>query len=192
MTAAPLLRTTALLALALGSLAVAAQTAAPNTRQQQRRAAPPPPRAEAPLPPAPGEQIAAAAMAHFGQYECEFDQQVSVDVNHKHDGYVDVKHGRNTWVMRPVLSHTGALRLEDVKGRMLMLQIANKSMLMDTQVGRRLVDNCVHENQRHVAQPKPEDSLGIDPTRTAAAAAAAAASATLAANPQPTVPTASR
>jgi hypothetical protein len=53
-----------------------------------------------------------------------------------------------TWTMKPVLSHTGALRLEDVKGRMLMLQIANKSMLMDTQIGQRVVDNCVHEKQR--------------------------------------------
>ena len=50
--------------------------------------------------------------------------------------------------MKPVLSSTGALRLEDVKGRMLMLQIANKSMLLDTQVGQRIVDGCVHEKQR--------------------------------------------
>jgi hypothetical protein len=120
-------------------------------------------------------------MAHFGQYECEFDQKVSVDVNRKHDGYIDVRHGRSTWVMRPVLSNTGALRLEDVKGRMLMLQIANKSMLMDTPVGRRLVDNCEHDRQRHVAPPKPEESLGIDPAKAAAAAAMAAASAASAA-----------
>ena len=50
--------------------------------------------------------------------------------------------------MKPVLSSTGALRLEDVRGRMLMLQIANKSMLMDAQIGQRLVDGCVHEKQR--------------------------------------------
>ncbi len=31
---------------------------------------------------------------------------------------------------------------------MLALQIANKSMLMDTQIGRRVLDGCVHEKQR--------------------------------------------
>jgi hypothetical protein len=35
-----------------------------------------------------------------------------------------------------------------VKGRMLMIQIANKSMVMDTVVGQRLVDGCIHEKQR--------------------------------------------
>lgn len=191
MNAVSLLRTTALLALAFGALAVAAQTATPNKTRSLRRAPPPPP-VEAPLPPAPGEQVAAAAMAHYGPYECEFNETVSVDLNTRHDGYIDVKHRKSVWVMKPVLSHTGALRLEDVKGRMLMLQIANKSMLMDTQLGRRLVDNCVHEKQRNVAQPAASESLGIDPVKAAAAAAASAADATLAANPGPATPTASR
>ena len=37
-----------------------------------------------------------------------------------------------------------------------MLQIANKSMLMDTRAGVRLVDACTHEKQREflAAQPK--------------------------------------
>lgn len=209
MTAASFLRTAAWLALACGAAAVtaqtAAQTAAPAAKrqqpQQQPRRSPPPP-VQAPLPPAPGEQIAAAAMAHFGSYECEFNQTVSVDVNRQHDGYVDVRHGKSTWIMRPVLSQTGALRLEDVRGHMLMLQIANKSMLMDTRIGRRLVDNCVHEKQRHVAQPDASESLGIDPVKAAAAAAAAAvaaaaaaaseAAAAVAASPGPATPTASR
>jgi len=58
--------------------------------------------------------------------------------------------------MKPVLSSTGALRLEDVKGVGLLIQIANKSMLMDTKAGKRLVDDCVHEKQRAFrdAQPK--------------------------------------
>ncbi len=104
--------------------------------------------AEVPLPKAEGEQLAAAAMTHFGDYACEFDQSVNVNVTPKHDGYVDVRFKAQTWTMKPVLSTTGALRLEDVRGRMLMLQIANKSMLMDTQLGQRVVDGCVHEKQR--------------------------------------------
>ena len=103
---------------------------------------------EAPLPAAGSEQLAAADMTHFGDYACDFDQTVQVVVAPKYAGYVDVNFKKQTWTMKPVLSSTGALRLEDVKGRMLMLQIANKSMLMDTQIGQRLVDGCVHEKQR--------------------------------------------
>ncbi|MEN9630864.1 MAG: hypothetical protein RJA10_4092 [Pseudomonadota bacterium] len=175
MNAAPTLRAGLALALTLGALAAAAQTPAP---QQQRQRRGPPPKVEAPLPPAPGEQMAAAAMAHYGNYECEFNERLAVDVNHKNDGYLDVKHRNRVWVMKPVLSHTGALRLEDVKGRMLMLQIANKSMLMDTQVGQRVVDNCVHEKQREAMAARKgqaAESIGIDPAKAAAAAAAASA-----------------
>jgi hypothetical protein len=50
--------------------------------------------------------------------------------------------------MKPLLTSTGTIRLEDVKGQTLLLQILTKSMLMDTKVGRRLVDGCVHASQR--------------------------------------------
>ena len=103
---------------------------------------------EAPLAKAEGEQLAAAAMIHYGDYVCDFEQTVHVTVTPKDDGYVDVRFKAQTWTMKPVLSSTGALRLEDVKGRMLALQIANKSMLMDVKVGQRVVDGCVHEKQR--------------------------------------------
>jgi len=137
--------------------AVSAQTAAPKPAPKPatktvKPAAKPPARTaapvEAPLAKAEGEQLAAAAMTHFGDYACEFDQSLNVNVTPKNDGYVDVRFKAQTWTMKPVLSSTGALRLEDVKGRMLMLQIANKSMLMDTRIGQRIVDACVHENQR--------------------------------------------
>lgn len=103
---------------------------------------------EVPLAKAEGEQLAAAAMTHYGDYACEFDQTVHVTTTPQNDGYVDVRFKNQTWTMKPVLSSTGALRLEDVKGRMLMLQIANKSMLMDSQIGHRIVDACVHEKHR--------------------------------------------
>jgi hypothetical protein len=120
------------------------KAARPAAKAPAKKPAP----AEAPLPRAEGEQLAAAAMTHFGDYACEFEQSVNVNVTPKNDGYVDVKFKSQVWTMKPVLSSTGALRLEDVKGRMLMLQIANKSMLMDTRIGQRLVDGCIHEKQR--------------------------------------------
>lgn len=146
--------TIAALILAVAAAGVAAQTAPakapakPAARSATARPAPKGPPAPPPLPAAPGEQMAAASMAHYGSYNCEFSQTVEVGLNAKNDGYLDVKFGKQAWIMKPVLSSTGALRLEDVKGQTLLLQIANKSMLMDTQAGRRLVDECLHEKQR--------------------------------------------
>jgi hypothetical protein len=140
-------------------------------------------------------------MAHFGRLRLRVQRDgQSVDINaRKFDGYLDVKHRKSTWIMKPVLSHTGALRLEDVKGRMLMLQIADKSMLMDTQIGQRVVDNCVHEKQREAtprARPPgdhaPSRSASILPRPRAAPQCRRAASAASAAEATPATLTASR
>ena len=102
-------------------------------------------------PAATPEQLEAAERTLFGAYACEFNQSVDVELNAKWAGYIDVKHQKAVYTMKPVLSSTGALRLEDIKGRTLFIQIANKSMLMDTKAGKRLVDACIHENQREAA-----------------------------------------
>jgi hypothetical protein len=116
--------------------------------------------AEVPLAPADADQKTAAQQALHGEYACEFDQSLKISDNSKYPGYIDVGFKKDTWVMKPVLSSTGALRLEDVKGRMLMIQIANKSMVMDTKVGQRLVDGCTHERQREFAKTMaPADIL---------------------------------
>ena len=93
--------------------------------------------------------------------------------------------------MKPVLSSTGALRLEDVKGRVLMLQIANKSMLMDTQAGpaawgggggatlklRILETTDLHVNvlPYDYYRDKPDDTVGLARTATLIKAARAEA-----------------
>ena len=123
-----------------------------------------------PLPAADAEQLSAAGIAHLGDYPCELGESVSVLATPSYEGYVDVHHKKAVHTMKPVLSSTGALRLEDVRGRMLMLQIANKSMLMDVKAGQRVVDNCVHEKQQAAAALPPTESLGIDPAKAAASA----------------------
>ncbi|HLL10725.1 MAG TPA: bifunctional 2',3'-cyclic-nucleotide 2'-phosphodiesterase/3'-nucleotidase, partial [Rubrivivax sp.] len=100
------------------------------------------------LPPASEEQRNAAALVFYGNHDCEFNRALQVVANPANEGYVDVHFGKQSWVMRPVLSSTGARRLEDVQGRMLLLQIAFKSMLMDVQAGIRVADECVHELHR--------------------------------------------
>jgi len=160
----------------LAALPVAAQVT-PAKKKPVRRTAP----EVAPLvlPPAPGEQLAAAALTHLGDYACEFDQSLRVSRNPRFDGYVDLNFDKKVYTLKPILSQTGALRLEDVRGRLLLVQIAVKSMLMDVKVGQRLVDDCVHEvqaeNRRVLATAPPQRGLGIDPDKAAADAAGAPA-----------------
>jgi hypothetical protein len=154
----------------LGSLAVSsalAQPAGPGPKGPQggkaagaQRGKAPKPVPEVPLPASTGEQNAAAALALFGDYACEFNQTVKVSMNPKYEGYIDVQFGKKAWTMKPVLSSTGALRLEDVKGQTLMLQIAHKSMLMDVKVGQRLVDECQHEKQAEAKRAYQAQSNG--------------------------------
>jgi hypothetical protein len=115
------------------------------------------------LPQASADQMQAAGMAHLGGYDCEFGQTVRVEHHPRHAGYVDVHHRKAVWTMKPVLSSTGALRLEDVRGRMLMLQVANKSMVMDVKLGQRVLDGCLHEKQKAFVKPADSEGLGIAP-----------------------------
>ena len=145
-----------------------ANAAAPAKAPKPVAAKPAPKAAVAPtrtLPAASAEQLAAFGIAHLGEYPCELGEAVSVHATPKHEGYLDVHHKKAVHTMKPVLSSTGALRLEDVSGRMLMLQIANKSMLMDVKLGQRVVDGCVHDMQRNAAASPPGSSLGIEPAK---------------------------
>lgn len=130
-------------------------------------------------------QLAAAALALFGDYACEFGKSLRVSRNPKFDGYVDLLFNKQLFTLKPVLSYTGALRLEDVRGRLLLVQIAEVSMVMDVKIGQRVVDDCVHEtqaeNRRQLAAAPARPGLGIDPDKAAAEAAAQAASAAAAA-----------
>ena len=63
-------------------------------------------------------------------------------------GYVKLDLAKQSWTMKPVLSSTGAIRLEDIKDTTLLIQILNKSMLMNKKSGQRMVDGCMHEAQK--------------------------------------------
>ena len=49
--------------------------------------------------------------------------------------------------MFPVVTTTGAIRLEDHKAGAVWLQLANKSMLMNHKLGKRLADACMSPEQ---------------------------------------------
>jgi len=102
------------------------------------------------VPDAQPEQVKAAELVFYGPYDCEFNQTVNITQSPKYSSYVDVKHGAKAWLMRPVLSSTGAIRLEDVHGETLMVQIASKSMLLNVKTAHRIVDDCVSPKQREM------------------------------------------
>ncbi|WP_157264731.1 hypothetical protein [Azohydromonas aeria] len=162
-----LISTTAAMAEEAKPKAAKAAAAASKTAAKAKQPAPKP---EAPLAEADEAQLTAYGRAYQGVYACEFNQTLDIGPNARHAGYLDVKWKKDTYTMKPVLSHTGALRLEDVKGQTLMVQIANKSMLMDTRVGQRLVDDCQSAEQREAVAaaklaPPTGGGLGIDPSK---------------------------
>lgn len=134
------------LVVGLLSLAAASTAFAAPPKKVKKAKAPKVPVAMS-VPDATPEQLSAAELVNYGDYQCEFNQSVKVALNPKYPGYSDVSFGTKKWTMRPILSSTGAVRLEDVKGQTLMLQIAHKSMIMDVKAGRRIADECQHESQ---------------------------------------------
>jgi len=136
------------------------------------------------LPQALPEQIDAAGRVYYGAYECEFNQSVTIAKSEKHAAYVDVRSGKSTWLMKPVLSTTGAVRLEDVKGETLLVQIATKSMLLNVKTARRIVDECVSARQRElIAEAKAAEAAASAAGQAASAPQAAASSAEAPASP---------
>lgn len=124
------------------------------------------------LPPADADQLAAMDRVLYGDYPCEFGKTVTITRSRMNNGYVTLNLAQQSWVMKPVASSTGAIRLEDVKGQTLMLQILTKSMLLDVQSGHRLVDGCVH-----AVQKAAEEELRQNPIPSAFAPSPAASNA---------------
>lgn len=145
-------------ALCLGASLATAQTAAPAKPAAKPAAKVAKPAKAAPAVaavadpgPASAEQMAAAERVHYGTYDCEFGKTAEVSTLPKYPGYAEVKSGKQSWLMKPVASSTGAIRLEDMKGQFLVIQIANKSMLFDSKSGQRVLDGCVNEKQKESA-----------------------------------------
>ena len=141
-------------------------------------------------PPATPEQIEAADQVFYGNYECEFNQRVDIVPHTAFIAYVAVKSGKKLLLMKPVLSSTGAIRLEDVSGERLMVQIGSKSMLLNVKSGQRELDDCVHPKQREImtarrAQAQEEEAAKVAAQAAAAAAAAVVPAATTAPNTDP-------
>ena len=117
--------------------------------------------AEAALEPA---ELAIAESVHTGVMPCEMGTSVTLASDPAAPGYFDM-HGKNfRFRMVPVITVTGAIRLEDRQAGAVWLQLPNKSMLMNQKIGQRMADGCMSQSQLVVAQgmkdAPPPDLLG--------------------------------
>jgi hypothetical protein len=98
-------------------------------------------------------ELAIADRIQTGQIPCELGASVSVEADAKAPGYFNVRGKGFSYRMHPVVTSTGAIRLEDNHdGGAVWLQLANKSMLMDQKAGKRLADECSTPAQVAVAE----------------------------------------
>lgn len=105
--------------------------------------------AEAPLAPA---ELAIAELVHTGVLPCELGAFITLESDLAMPGYFNVSGKNFRFRMVPVVSTTGAVRLEDREAGAVWLQLANKSMLMNQRVGRRMADECLSPAQAAQAQ----------------------------------------
>ena len=93
-----------------------------------------------------------AQRVHVGRIDCELGAYVNVQADPAAPGHFNVDGKGFKYHMTPVVTSTGAVRLEDAKGGAVWLQIANKSMLMHQKIGQRLADECMSSEQLVVAE----------------------------------------
>ncbi len=108
------------------------------------------------------EELAVAERVHTGHIACELGASVNVTPDPKAPGRFHISGKGFAYHMTPVVSSTGAVRLEDTQRGAVWLQIANKSMLMNQKLGQRLADECMSPAQVQVAEalnPNPQPSL---------------------------------
>lgn len=107
------------------------------------------------LPPVAAHTAPAAAPAAMGEvwqgaYQCAHAEKVQLRPDTVPE-QVELQWKGQRWKLRRIDSLSGAMRLEDASARMVWIQLGNKSMLLDQQQGKRLLDECLHAVQVQTA-----------------------------------------
>lgn len=98
------------------------------------------------------EQMAVANRVLVGKINCELGAVVVMTNDEHSPGRFFLDMGSKRYVMLPVVTSTGAVRLEEESSGAVWLQLGNKSMLMNQKEGKRLADDCMNPDQLAVAQ----------------------------------------
>lgn len=105
-------------------------------------------------------QFDAASRVLTGPITCEFGQIVQIEPVDGRPGYFKLVFKKITYTLVPNETTTGAVRLEDRKAGVVWVQIPSKSMLLNSKLGQRMVDSCLHSEQQSAVAPA-DSSLGI-------------------------------
>ena len=109
-----------------------------------------------------GEQMAIAQKVLVGKINCELGTVVTMTNDEHSPGRFFLDLGNKRYALLPVLTSTGAVRLEEESSGAVWLQLGNKSMLMNQKEGKRLADECMNPDQLLVAEAlekNPQPSL---------------------------------
>ena len=96
-------------------------------------------------------ELAIAQRVHTGRIQCELGAEITVTADEKNPGFFNVSAGKQRYYMHPVESRTGAIRLEDGRAEAMMLQLGNKSMVLNQKLGQRVADDCQTAEQKQFA-----------------------------------------
>ncbi len=77
-----------------------------------------------------------------GQYQCFGQKTITLTPRTDYPGYVDVQQNGKTYLFLATASNTGAVRLESKAANLFWLQLSVKSMLFNSQIGSRILDDC--------------------------------------------------
>ena len=99
-----------------------------------------------------GKALAVAEQVHTGRIVCELGNVVHITPDAQNRGFFVLQMGKHRFHVSPVPSATGAIRLEDPQAGAMWLQLANKSMLMNSKLGQRMADECQSPAQVAVAE----------------------------------------
>ena len=129
----------------LGATSVApAQTAGKSSHSKPVQAAP-----ERELTPA---EQAVAGRVYTGRLPCELGQVVTITPDVNSPGFFQLTLKNTSFRMHAVESKSGAVRLDSVDGDAVWIQLSNKSMMVNSKLGKRVADVCTSPEQLLVAE----------------------------------------
>ena len=99
-----------------------------------------------------GRALAIAEQVHTGRIVCEMGNVVHITPDTQNRGFFTLQMGKHRFHVSPVPTASGAIRLEDTQKGAMWLQLANKSMLMNSKLGQRMADECQSPVQVAVAE----------------------------------------
>jgi len=122
-------------------------------------------------------QLTLADRVLTGVAECEFKEKVDVEKIPGHNGNFKVTYEKKSYTMVPEETTTGAIRLVDLTGAVVWIQIPMKSMLMNQKEHHRLVDGCQEDEQRIAVQASQKAAANAGALAPSVASPAAVAAA---------------